>query len=528
MMSSPRFQRRSLSGYGIAVLACMLVAYSLPSSSQPLAAGHSKFLGGSTSTPVWSKFNLYWNQVTPGNDGKWGSVEGNQGQFNWINLDAIYNYAISNSILFKEHNLVWGSQQPAWITGLDSAHQYAEVATWIDTVAQRYPSASLVDVVNEPFHSPPPYRNALGGNGATGWDWVITAFQLARQSFFRGVKLILNDYNILQDDGVTTNYINLVTLLKNRGLIDGIGIQGHYFEFRSPVGATSNVYVYNLGVIKANLDRIAQLGLPIYITEFDVDEPVDSNQAAQYKVYFPVFWTHPAVKGMTLWGYIQNDVWDQHPNTYLLHSDGTERPALRWLRNFIALPFPPVIISPSGTIGEPRNTMLVWHASATALSYRVQLSSTSDFSTVLVDSTVADTTLHLQALSADASFSWRVSASNDSGASAFSDAAPFTTGDQILAVTESGGPPVDFSLSQNYPNPFNPTTQIGYTVRRSAFLTLIVYDLTGSMVATLFEGVREPGTYTATFDGKDLSSGVYFYRLRAAGLTMTRKLVLVK
>ncbi|MDP2039170.1 MAG: T9SS type A sorting domain-containing protein [Ignavibacteria bacterium] len=90
--------------------------------------------------------------------------------------------------------------------------------------------------------------------------------------------------------------------------------------------------------MKSNLDKLAATGLPIYITEFDVDEKEDANQLASYKIYFPIFWTHPAVKGITLWGYISSDVWSSHPTTYLIVDDGSygvERPAMQWLRNYI-------------------------------------------------------------------------------------------------------------------------------------------------------------------------------------------------
>jgi len=102
-----------------------------------------------------------------------------------------------------------------------------------------------------------------------------------------GCKLILNEYNVLHDNTVTTNYINIINLLKDRGLIDGIGIQGHYFEFRSDMNA-SNQYIYDINTIKANLNRLAETRLPIYMTEFDIDEPIDSNQLAQYKIYLPI------------------------------------------------------------------------------------------------------------------------------------------------------------------------------------------------------------------------------------------------
>jgi endo-1,4-beta-xylanase len=197
----------------------------------------------------------------------------------------------------------------------------------------------MADVVNEPFHAVPSYSKGLGGNGQTGWDWVIKAFELARKYMPANCKLLLNEYNVLHDNTVTTNYLNLIKLLSDRKLIDGIGIQGHYFEFRSHIDATSGTYVWSVNTIKSNLDRLAATGLPIYITEFDIDEQVDANQLASYKIYFPIFWNHPAVKGITLWGYINTDVWTSHPYTYLIIENGqVERPALTWLRDYILNP----------------------------------------------------------------------------------------------------------------------------------------------------------------------------------------------
>jgi len=124
-----------------------------------------------------SNFATYWNQVTPENYGKWGLVEATQGVFTWTNLDYIYNYANTQGIPFKEHNFVWGQQQPAWITGLSTTAQSAAVAQWIDAYGARYPATQYIDVVNEPLQAPPPYAAALGGSGTTGWDWVIWSYQ---------------------------------------------------------------------------------------------------------------------------------------------------------------------------------------------------------------------------------------------------------------------------------------------------------------------------------------------------------------
>ncbi len=504
-------------------------SFPLQSFAQQLAKSKGKFLGASTSYYVWRNFALYWNQVTPGDAGKWGSVTSVRGQYNWTNLDYIYDFATQRSIPYKHHVLVWGSQQPSWIDGLDSANQRAEVENWIHLVGQRYPKMSFIDVVNEPFHNPlPAYKNALGGNGTTGWDWVITAFQWARQYCAPGVKLLLNEYNVLGSDSAATNYINLINLLKNRGLIDGIGVQGHYFEFRSHLAATSGTYIYDIATIKKNLNRLTAIGLPVYISEFDIDEPIDSNQVAQYKTYFPILWSNPGVKGITLWGYIEDDVWSSYPNTFLLHLDGRERPALQWLRTYIWSPQLPVLVSPLNLIGIQRNPLLVWHTSETAASYHVQVSDNSVFPWVTVDSTVTDTLLQLKPLDASSRFYWRVSGVNTYGASDYSVTASFITGDLISAVEELGGVPTVFSLSQNYPNPFNPTTTIEFRVSSFEFVSLKVFDALGREVSTLVNEVRPAGVYTVRWDASSLPSGVYYYRLQAGAFMESKKMVLMK
>lgn len=513
------------------LLICLIGLLPLHSYAQPLAKGKSKFLGCATSSNMFSNLDKYWNQTTPGNDGKWESVEPIQGQYNWTNLDKIYDYAVQRGIQFKEHTLVWGNQQPAWIASLDSARQRAAVENWIRLVEERYPSMAMVDVVNEPFHATPSYKRALGGDGTTGWDWVITAFQLAKRYRVPGVKLLLNEYNVIHSNTATTNYLALIKLLQDRGLIDGIGVQGHYFEFRSDI-SSSNTYVYDVATIKSNLNRLTATGLPVYISEFDIDEPIDANQLAQYKIYFPIFWSNPGVKGITLWGYIQNDVWTAHPNTYVLLANGTERPALQWMRTFVLTPLTPEPISPVGTTGEPRNSRLAWHASASATSYRIQVATNTGFAPVVVDTTVADTLLRLNPLEANRRFYWRVSATNVYGASEYSITAGFITGDQVTAVDEVEIIPTEFKLFQNYPNPFysagNPATRIDYSIASDSFVQLKIYDILGREIKTLINKKMPAGKHTAHVETNDLKAGIYVYQIRVGDFVETKKMILIK
>ncbi|HNZ68996.1 MAG TPA: endo-1,4-beta-xylanase [Prolixibacteraceae bacterium] len=308
-----------------------------PYPGPPLAQGSAKFLGNVMASD--KIFANYWNQITPGNEGKWGSVAGtsDSARWNWAGLDNIYNYAKQHQLIFKNHTLIWGSQQPSWISSLDSATQLKYIETWIRMVGKRYPEMDMIDVVNEPLvnHNPPDggnnranYKKALGGNGTTGWDWVIKSFELARK-YIPQAKLLLNDYGIINDNSATTTYLTIINLLKARGLIDGIGVQGHRFELENASTTT----------LKNNLDRLAASGLPVYISEMDLgnlrDEgtPDDNQQLQLYQKIFPVLWDHPAVKGITLWGYREGEMWQ--PTCYLVLKNGAWRPAMTWLADYV-------------------------------------------------------------------------------------------------------------------------------------------------------------------------------------------------
>jgi hypothetical protein len=102
---------------------------------------------------------------------------------------------------------------------------------------------------------------------------------------------------------------------------------------------------------------------------------------------------------------------------------------------------------------------------------------------------------------------------------------PPTSVDDVLGERQG---PREFELNQNYPNPFNPTTHIEYSVPRTSYVTLKVYNLLGEEVKILYEGYCQPGSYAATLDGNGLASGIYFYRLETENFVGTKKLVLLR
>jgi hypothetical protein len=85
-----------------------------------------------------------------------------------------------------------------------------------------------------------------------------------------------------------------------------------------------------------------------------------------------------------------------------------------------------------------------------------------------------------------------------------------------------------FTLYQNYPNPFNPSTVIRYELPENSNVTLTVFDVIGNEVATLVNEPKPAGSYEVNFNGRNLSSGVYYYRLKAGSFIETKKFVLIK
>ena len=85
-----------------------------------------------------------------------------------------------------------------------------------------------------------------------------------------------------------------------------------------------------------------------------------------------------------------------------------------------------------------------------------------------------------------------------------------------------------FSLAQNYPNPFNPNTKIQFSISKSVFAKLTIYDITGRVMAILVNEDLKPGIYEVEWDASHRASGVYYYKLETESYTETKKMVLIK
>ncbi|MEO8210898.1 MAG: T9SS type A sorting domain-containing protein [bacterium] len=88
--------------------------------------------------------------------------------------------------------------------------------------------------------------------------------------------------------------------------------------------------------------------------------------------------------------------------------------------------------------------------------------------------------------------------------------------------------PENFFLSQNYPNPFNPTTRLDFGISNLGFVSLKVYDVLGNEISTLVNENKPTGSYSVEFDGRNFSSGIYFYKLETENFSETKRMALIK
>jgi GH35 family endo-1,4-beta-xylanase len=301
-----------------------------------MSACKGKYLANIISGSPNVNYNTLWNGVTAENACKWGSVEGTRNVMNWGGADNVYNHAKNNNLMFRYHAAMWAAQYPNWILNLSTADARAEVVQYMEAIAARYPLIDQIDVLNEQLGNHQAdnqkFRNLLGGGSnvsATDFGWQTWLFTEARR-IFPNTKLILNDYGLENDQNAINQQLNLFKVLRDRGIVDGFGSQAHCFNIDG-MSATN---------LKNSLDLMDNAGLPIYITELDLNGGSEDNnnngavQSTSYQNHFPVYWEHPAVAGISLWGYVTGATWIG--GTGLMSSGGTDKPAMTWLKSYIS------------------------------------------------------------------------------------------------------------------------------------------------------------------------------------------------
>ena len=254
-----------------------------------------------------------FNSVTPENEMKWDATEPSQGRFTYTNGDRILSQGQAIGAKVRGHALLWHAQQPGWAQALSGTALRNAAINHVTQVATHYKGKIYAwDVVNEAF--------ADGGSGGrrdsnlqrTGNDWIEAAFRAARAAD-PNAKLCYNDYNTDGINAKSTGIYNMVRDFKSRGVpIDCVGLQSHL-----GTGLDSTY--------QANIQRFADLGVDVQITELDVAQ--GSNQANIYAQVTRACLAVARCTGITVWGVRDSDSWRTGENPLLFDNSGNKKTA---------------------------------------------------------------------------------------------------------------------------------------------------------------------------------------------------------
>ncbi|CAH2075838.1 unnamed protein product [Thlaspi arvense] len=245
-----------------------------------------------TNIPYQEWFVKRFDATVFENELKWYATEPDQGRLNYTFADQMMNFVRGNRIIARGHNIFWEDPRytPAWVRNLTGDDLRSAVNRRIRSLMTRYRGEFVHwDVSNEMLHYDF-YESRLGKNASYAF------FEAARE-IDPLATLFLNDFNVVEtcsDERSTVDeYIARVRELQRYdggGLrMDGVGLEGH---FTTP----------NVALMRANLDKLARLELPIWLTEIDISSSLDHRTQANYlEQVLREGFSHPWVKGIMLW-----------------------------------------------------------------------------------------------------------------------------------------------------------------------------------------------------------------------------------
>ncbi|MGV9283867.1 endo-1,4-beta-xylanase [Streptomyces sp. NPDC003730] len=258
-----------------------------------------------------------FSSVTPENEMKWDATEPSRGTFTFTSADRIVDHAQSQGMDVRGHTLVWHSQLPSWVGSLGASDLRTAMNSHINGLMGHYKGEiHSWDVVNEAFQD--------GGSGARrsspfqdklGNGFIEEAFRTARAAD-PAAKLCYNDYNTDGVNAKSNAVYAMVKDFKSRGVpIDCVGFQSH-FNPNSPVPSD----------YRQNLQRFADLGVDVQITELDI-EGSGSAQAADYTEVVEACLAVSRCTGLTVWGITDKYSWRSSGTPLLFDGNYTEKPA---------------------------------------------------------------------------------------------------------------------------------------------------------------------------------------------------------
>jgi GH35 family endo-1,4-beta-xylanase len=247
---------------------------------------------------------------------KWYITEPVRGQISYAEADRILDWSEQQGFQIRGHNLFWAVDRwnPDWLAALSEPELRQAVQQHATEICQRYRGRiAEYDVLNEMLNGDF-FQRRLGE------DIVAQMFGWCHQADPQA-QLYTNEFGILSGEQLP-QYRALVQKLLAAGVpVGGIGIQAH---IRSPITPAQ---------IKQSLDQLAELGLPLKITEFSVIAPTPEQKAQVLRDLYSTAFAHPAVTGIYMWGFWAGAIWERDSAIY--SQDFTPEPAAQAYRNLV-------------------------------------------------------------------------------------------------------------------------------------------------------------------------------------------------
>ncbi|MCK9795744.1 endo-1,4-beta-xylanase [Isoptericola sp. 4D.3] len=281
-----------------------------PEPLRDAAARHGRTVGvalspGHLSQPGYAAIaEREFSLVVAENAMKWDATEPSRGQFSWSQADQVADFATRHDTELYGHTLVWHSQLPGWVDGISDPADLRDAMTdHVAAVAGRYAGqVDAWDVVNEMWDEDGTRRDSVFQR-VLGDGYIAEALHAARAADPQA-DLCLNDYNIEGINAKSNAMYDLVADLKADGVpVDCVGLQAHLIGGQVP------------STLQANLQRFADLGVDVRLTELDIRVPVPASaasltqQAADYRAVTEACLAVERCTGITVWGVDDGHSW---------------------------------------------------------------------------------------------------------------------------------------------------------------------------------------------------------------------------
>ncbi|KAL0412408.1 UNVERIFIED_CONTAM: Endo-1,4-beta-xylanase 1 [Sesamum radiatum] len=253
----------------------------------PFGSAIAKTIIGNEEYQKW--FVARFNAAVFENELKWDATEHIQGQVNYTIPDQMLEFVRANQIIARGHNIFWENPKytPKWVLNLTHSDLELAVSSRIQSLMNKYKREFIHwDVSNEMLHFDF-YEERLGA------DATLKFFETAHEADPLAT-LFMNEFNVVETcedvDSTVDAYVSRMRELKLGGVsMDGIGLQGHFDVPNSPL-------------MRGILDKLATLGLPIWLTEVDISNKFSKETQAIYlEQVLREGFSHPAVNGIILW-----------------------------------------------------------------------------------------------------------------------------------------------------------------------------------------------------------------------------------